>query len=288
MRERFPLGYITIEGGKRPIYAFDDFFLNYTFNKKENWEELRAIINILLGEYELECPNTVLKPIKDEIVVTTQFKNHLKNHHKPKAQDFVIKEIHQKKLTYIEMQNKASTAKPIELRAIEYFVLGISQNPGLVSNQIWLLAENVDRLLHGKTFANYLLKEETSGVTYPNASSILFVNMQKLSDRSSIAGEVAAFLLGKTRSINSGKAKRISSALKKSSREFSKDKGVKKSMSIKQKWQDEAKTEGIEEGIQQGKQQGIQQGIQQGAAKIVELIKAGLSPEEALENVCSK
>ena len=44
-------------------------------------------------------------------------------------------------------------------------------------------------------------------------------------------------------------------------------------MSIKQKWQDEAKIEGIEEGIQQG------------AAKVVELIKAGLSPDEALEKV---
>ena len=48
MQKRLPLGYITIEGGKTPIYAFDDFFLNYTFNKKENWEGLRLIINILL------------------------------------------------------------------------------------------------------------------------------------------------------------------------------------------------------------------------------------------------
>ena len=38
MQKRLPLGYIAIEGGKTPIYAFGDFFLNYTFNKKENWD----------------------------------------------------------------------------------------------------------------------------------------------------------------------------------------------------------------------------------------------------------
>ena len=283
MQKRLPLGYINLESGKKPIYAFDDFFLNYTFNKKENWEELRLIINILLEAYALECPGTILKPIKDKIIVTTQFKNYMKNQHKPKEQDFEIKEVYLKKFTYIEMQNKASTTKPIEIRAVEYFVLGISQNPGHASNQVWLLAENVDKLLHGMTFANYLLREESSGIAYPNTSSILFVNLKKLSDEETVSGELAAFLLGKTRGINSGKAKRISDALKKSSRAFSKDKGVKKRMSIKQKWQDEAKVEGTEEGIQQG----LQQGMQQGAAKIVELIKTGLSPEEALEKVSS-
>ena len=78
MQKRLPLGFISLESGKKPIYAFDDFFLNYTFNKKENWEELRAIINILLEAYALECQGTVLEPIKDKIIVTTQFKNYMK------------------------------------------------------------------------------------------------------------------------------------------------------------------------------------------------------------------
>ena len=84
-----------------------------------------------------------------------------------------------------------------------------------------------------------------------------------------------SFLLGRTRDIKTGKAKRISDALKKSCSNFCKDEGVKKSMSVKQKWQDEAKTEGIQEGIQQG------------AAMLADLIKAGMSPDEALEKVCS-
>ena len=224
-------------------------------------------------------------PIRDKIIVTTQFKNNMKNRHKPKEQDFEIKEVHLKKFTYIEMQNRASIAKPIEIRAIEYSVLGISQNIGHISNQVWLLAEDLDKLLHGRTFANYLLKEESSQIAYPNTSCILFVNLKKLSNEQTVAGELASFLLGKTRGISSGRAKRISDVLKKSCREFGRDKGVKRSMSIKQKWQEEARMEGKEEGLRQGVQQGMQQGIQQGAAKIVELIKSGLSPEEALKKV---
>ena len=49
--------------------------------------------------------------------------------------------------------------------------------------------------------------------------------MKKLSNEKTVAGELASFLLGKTRGISSGRAKRISDALKKSCREFSKDKG---------------------------------------------------------------
>ena len=41
MQKRMPLGYIALESGRKPIYAFDDFFLNYAFSKKKNWEELR-------------------------------------------------------------------------------------------------------------------------------------------------------------------------------------------------------------------------------------------------------
>ena len=297
MQKRMPLGYITLESGRKPIYAFDDFFLNYAFSKKKNWEELRLIINILLEAYVLECPGTVLEPISDKIIVTTQYKNYMKNQHNPKEQDFEIKEVNIKRFTYIEMQHSASTAKPIEIRAIEYSVLSISKNLGHVSNQIWLLAENVDKLFHGKIFANYLLKEESSGAAYPNSSCILFVNLEKLSSEKTVAGELASFLLGKTQDIKNKEASRISNVLKKSCREFSRDEGVKENMSVKEKWQEEARLEGLKigreegrkegekEGEQQGRKKGRQEGFQLGAAKLAELIKAGLSPDEALEKV---
>ena len=281
MQKRLPLGHIQLESGKKPVYAFDDFFLNYTFDKKDNWEALRLIINILLEAYSLECPGTVLEPIMDDIIVTTQFKNYMKNQHKPKEQDIEVKEVNIIRFTYIEMQNDAFPKTPVEVQAVKYSVLSISRNLGHVSNQIWLLAGGIDKLLHGKTFANYLLKEESSGKTYPNASSILFINLNKLSNEKTVAGELASFLLGKTRDIKSGSAKRISNVLKKSCREFIKDEGVKKNMSVKEKWQHEAEMKGLQKGIQQG----VQQGIQQATAKLTELINAGLSVEDALKEV---
>ena len=72
MQQRLPLGYILLESGLKPVYAFDDFFLNYAFSKKANWETLRLLINILLEAYALKCPGTVLGPITDRIIVTTQ------------------------------------------------------------------------------------------------------------------------------------------------------------------------------------------------------------------------
>ena len=41
MNERIPLGFIELDSGSKLVYALYDFFLNFTFNKKENWEDLR-------------------------------------------------------------------------------------------------------------------------------------------------------------------------------------------------------------------------------------------------------
>ena len=43
MKERIPLGFIELNSGTKPVYALYDFFLNFTFEKKENWEDLRLI-----------------------------------------------------------------------------------------------------------------------------------------------------------------------------------------------------------------------------------------------------
>ena len=90
MKERNPLGYIKLEGGDKPIYATNDFFLNYTFDKVENWEDLRLIINIFLEAYMSRNPETVAQLIEDEIIVTTQFEQYLNNVNMPKKQDFKI------------------------------------------------------------------------------------------------------------------------------------------------------------------------------------------------------
>ena len=111
MQKRLPLGHIELEDGKKPVYAFDDFFLNYTFENKDNWEALRLIINILLEAYTLECPRTVLEPITDDIIVTTQFKNYMKNQHKPNSKLFAKGRINRKAISQYLMHHVCQLEK---------------------------------------------------------------------------------------------------------------------------------------------------------------------------------
>ena len=277
MENRLPLGYIELESGLRPVYAFNDFFLNYTFDKKENWEALRLLVNAMLEAYAAECPGTELKPIKGEIVVTTQYKYYLKNPNAPKRQDVEIKELGTGNQTYVEAEGRKRTKTPVELRAVEYSVLGIARNTGKTSNQIWLMAESADKLMRGKTFANYLLRDEIDGAVYPGTSCIMFASLKRLSEKKTEAGELAAFLLGKTPDIVSGSVKPVADAMKRSCEGFVRDEGVRVSMSAREKWQEEAWLEGNEQGRQEGRQEAV--------AELAELIKAGLSPDEALERI---
>ena len=93
MKERIPLGFIDLESGRKPIYALHDFFLNYTFDKQENWEDLRLIVNIFLEAYIGQNPNTVARLIEDEIIVTTQFEHYMNRLDMPKKQDFKIDDL---------------------------------------------------------------------------------------------------------------------------------------------------------------------------------------------------
>lgn len=40
-----PLGYIQLETGEKPVAVMNDVFLNYHFEKEENWEDLRRLVN---------------------------------------------------------------------------------------------------------------------------------------------------------------------------------------------------------------------------------------------------
>ena len=172
-------------------------------------------------------------------------------------------------------------------------MLSISQNPGKITNQIWLLADDVPKLLPNGAFSNFVPKDEVSGTVYPNASGIMFISLKRLSQENTVAGELASFLLGKTSEIKSEEVKQIADTLTKSCDEFCMDKGVKKSMSVAEELRMEGRLEGrlegieegIQQGIQQGVKQGIQQGIQQATAKLTELINAGLSVEDALKEM---
>jgi len=218
-----PLGYIELENGAKPIYPMNDIFLNYTFDNPANWENLRTTVNLIIEANKNNNPTTTLKPIEGNIKVSTQFKHLLTTQNKTRDQDIKIT-ASQDDATYIEFQNRAKPQIPIEIRAVEYFGLGIGHSKGKLANQIWLLAEDVDVVLHGKTFARYILKDEVTGKEHPATSGILYVSLTKLSKENTPAGETASFLLGKLSDPTDKTVKRVSEAFKNSFEAFKAEK----------------------------------------------------------------
>ena len=135
-----------------------------------------------------------------------------------------------------------------------------------------LLAEDVQKLLPSGAFSNFVPKDEVSGETYPNASGIMFVSLKRLSQENTVAGELASFLLGKTNDIKSEEVKQIADTFGRSYEEFRNDKEVKKSMSVAEKLKLEGRVEGRVEGIRE----------------LAELIRSGMSVDEALQAIDSE
>ena len=276
-----PLGFIQLESGSMDIYAMDDLFLNFTFEKEENWEEFRLMLNILLEEYRRLNPKTVATLIEGKIHIETQYKFYVnaKKKNKTRNQDFRLDEEEKNRLKYVEFQNKATSIPPIPDRAMEYFVLGIGKSPGKIVNQIWLLASDAKSVLQEETFMNYILKDEATNKVYPDTSGIMFISLTKLSKEKNLAGELALFLLGKlVAAPESEEVKRIADTFSTSFEAFKDDKEVKNAMTIAEKHRNEGWVNGMEQGLEQG----AKKGADAGAAKIVELIKSGFSPDEAM------
>ena len=279
MVTKTPIGQVELESGLMNIYAMDDLFLNYTFENEENWEDFRLMINILLDEYRRQNPATVTTLIEGEIHIETQYKFYVNANMKNKTrnQDFKLNERDTNKLKYVEFQNRTNTKPPLIDRAIEYFSLSIGSNPGKTIMQIWLFASDTASVSQEETFINYILKDEVTNKVYPNTSSIMFISLIRLSKQNNIAGELAAYLLGKLPIPESEEVKQIASTFSSSFETFKTDKEVKNTMTIAEKWKNEAWMDGIE--------QGLEQGVTAGAVRLVELLKIGLSPEEALRKI---
>jgi len=207
-----PLGYLDLPDGLIAISAMNNIFLNFTFEDMANWESLRLVVNLVLDAYIKETPNTTAKTIEGSIKVRTQFQHLLKNDGKTtRDQDIKITE-DDDEATYLEFQNRAKTNKPLEIRAVEYFGLGISRSNGAIANQMWLLAEDVESVLHNKTFSRYIFKDEATGDTHPSSSSIMYVSLPKLSQENSPAGELALFLLRKISAPSNENVKQVADA----------------------------------------------------------------------------
>ena len=170
MATKIPLGYVELDNGSKEIFAMNDFFLNFTFEKEENWEDFRLLVNILLDAYIQRNPGTVARLIEGAVHIETQYKFYLNTQNSTRSQDFKLTEIEAEKLYYVEFQNRSKTEPPIEKRAVDYFVLAVSQSQGRIANQIWLLASDLDSVLQGDTFINYVWKDENTNKMYPYTS----------------------------------------------------------------------------------------------------------------------
>ena len=74
MEVKKSLGFVELDSGAMEIFALDDFFLNFTFENKDNWESFRLLINILLAAYIEQNPATAATLIEGAIHIKTQYK----------------------------------------------------------------------------------------------------------------------------------------------------------------------------------------------------------------------
>ena len=61
---------------------------------------------------------------------------------------------------------------------------------------MWLLKGTIPELLDGEIFANYVFMDEKTHRTHSNETNILYVDLKKLSEMDTKAGELARVLLG--------------------------------------------------------------------------------------------
>ena len=85
------------------------------------------------------------------------------------------------------------------------------------------------------------------------------------------------FLLGKLATPQSEEVKRNAQTFNTSFELFKNDKEVKNTMTITEKYRNE--------GWVDGKEEGLDEGVSAGTSKMLELIKSGLSPDEAFRRI---
>jgi len=238
-----PLGYVDLPDGAKAIYPMNDIFLNYTFEDMEYWEALRLATNLIIEAYKKYKQETKVMPIMGKIRVKTQYQHLLGKDGATRNQDLRMIE-DDADSTYLEFQNRAKPDVPVEIRSVDYFGLGIGQSRGKLANQIWLLAQDVDAVLHGETFTRYILNDEVTGKDHPTTSGIMYVSLTKLSKEDSPAGELAAFLLGKVADPKNEVVKKIADAFKKSFSTFKADKEVARMLTLAERYEHDGVVKG--------------------------------------------
>ena len=270
-----PLGYVQLATGAMPIHPMHDLLLNYTFENAANWDGLKQAVNIVIHAYTKYIHNThklttTLQPIQGNIMVRTQYQFLLKNDKKTtRNQDIEIKE-DTPAIKYVEFQNRADA--DIDARATEYFGLSIGHSKGKPVEQIWLLAEDVDKLLCGKTFSRHVLRDEATGEAHPGNSGILYVSLSRLANGDTPAGELAQFLLGKLHEPKDNAVKVVADMFNTSFTTFKEDKEVVGMLTFEER---------VLERAERTMKEGLQEGIAFGIEKFKKLLASGHSAEEA-------
>ena len=224
------LGFLVLETGLLLVSPMNDVFVNYTYERKANWEQLRKLVNIFYKAYIEICKNTQIEPIEGISDVETQFawfkdpKNST-----PKRQDVRIESV--KKVDFLEVQNDNSPDPPISKRSTDYYGFALARGSDKQQSSIWLINGSVSELLDGEIFANYVLMNEKSHRRHPNASNILYVDLNKLAQEDSQAGELARVLIGEESEPIDDEVKEILYGLRQSFKDFKEDKEVKNIMS---------------------------------------------------------
>jgi hypothetical protein len=242
-----PLGYISLlNKTQKPVYPMDDFFINYTFHKEYNWTRLVVLLNIFLDEYaEIYKRRDGFHRLDNNIMVETQYEHYMKEGTKQPVQDINIKEINTGNETYIEFQNKRISKPPISIRASNYSGLSVNNmKDGTKNSQIWLLAENDDTVLRGKTITNFRMVEDNYGDYYPRAVNIMFISLPRLAEKSNRCGFASRLLLGEELDALQGELKEIADMFKNEYENFKRNKEVVRQMTI----YEEKYAEGFAEG----------------------------------------
>ena len=222
--KRSPLGYVNVSGGKLAIYPTNHVFLAYTFDKKEYWEALRLIVNILIAKYKCKHPTSRLQPLTGKIVVETEF-SHLMTDDARHTREQDIRIIGEDSdLTFVEFHNFRKSSPIVEVRSVGYYGHGLVTCKGKTANQIWILAENVEELQRGESIRRYVLMDEVEHLAHPVDSGIMYVCLKSLSKERCPAGELASFLLGGGKKLKNSAVEKIAKMLGKSYEQFQKEK----------------------------------------------------------------
>ena len=249
------IGAVTLlDGTERYIQPMYSILLNYTFKDEKNWNYLKNLINIYLETYNEIGGKVSL--IGDNIKVSTEYEYWVSGKERSRRQDFRVDE--KDNITFIEFQNDNKCNPPIQDRSVQYFGLGVGQQIGGVSNQIWMLAKPVEELLHGQPISCYRLLDERKGFAHPNKSYIMFVDVHKLANEYEglEVQEISKFLLnGKAIPEHNERAIDIAKILYNSFIDLKNDREVLKAMTLKEdleKQAEERERLGREEGREEG------------------------------------